>query len=110
VRKTQGAKPGDYLFNSYRGRGGRNPVSAPISTHGIYELFKRYCKQAGIKEFVSPHSARATAITRLLSRGIPHREVQEFSRHSSIQMVELYDKRRLGVEDSPGRGLDYDDE
>ena len=54
------------------------------------------------------HSARATAITRLLAEGIPHREVQEFSRHASIQMVELYDKRRIGVDKNPGRGLDYD--
>jgi hypothetical protein len=49
-----------------------------------------------------------TAISKLLSDGISHREVQEFSRHSSVQMVELYDKRRIGVEDNPGKKLEYD--
>jgi integrase len=66
-----------------------------------------YCKAAGSTEFVSPHSARATAITKLLADGLPHRLVQEFSRHSSIQMVELYDKRRVGVEDNPGAKLKF---
>lgn len=107
-RRAEGAKDGDYLFVSYRGRGGRTLSAAPISTSGIYNLFKRYCKLAGAGEFCTPHSARATAITRLLAQGIPHREVQEFSRHASVQMVELYDKRRLSVEENPAHDLEYD--
>jgi integrase len=74
----------------------------------LYRLFKHYCEKAGATQFLTPHSARATAITKLLADGIPHREVQEFSRHSSIQMVELYDKRRLTVEENPGKELDYE--
>ena len=63
--------------------------------------------RAGAGNFVSPHSARATAITKLLSDGFSHREVQEFSRHASIQMVEVYDKRRISIDDNPASDLDY---
>jgi integrase len=64
----------------------------------------------GAGPHVTPHSARATAITKLLTDGIPHREVQAFSRHASIQMVEHYDKRRFDVERSPAKGLEFDEE
>ncbi len=107
-RVKEGALAGDRLFVSYTGRGGKVATKSPISPSGIYSLFRRVCDAAGAGEHLSPHSARATAITRLLAEGVPHREVQEFSRHSSIQMVELYDKRRIGVDENVGRGLDYD--
>ncbi|RMD86971.1 MAG: hypothetical protein D6808_02285 [Candidatus Dadabacteria bacterium] len=106
-RLQRGAKSGDYLFVSFRGKGGSVETKAPISHSGIYKLFKRYCHAAGIKNFVSPHSARATSITKLLDEGLSHREVLEFSRHSSIQMVEIYDKRRYSVDESPAKKLDF---
>lgn len=107
-RAEEGAGSGDYLLVSYTGRGGKVPTPEPVSASGIYKLFKEYCRKAGAGDFVTPHSARATAITRLLDEGIPHRQVQEFSRHSSIQMVEVYDKRRIGVDRNPGKTLDFD--
>lgn len=107
IRLEQGAYPADYLFVSYRGKGGKVLTKEKLSDNGLYRLFKHYCILAGAGEFLSPHSARATAITKLLSDGVSHREVQEFSRHSSVQMVELYDKRRIGVEDNPGKKLEY---
>lgn len=110
ARLREGAGPVDFLCVSYTGRAGATPTTRPISPSGIYGLFKHYSALAGAGPFVTPHSARATAITRLLDAGIPHREVQAFSRHASIQMVEVYDKRRIGVDDNPGVGLTYDDE
>lgn len=107
-RALDGAGTGDFLYVGYTGRAGKKPTATPISSSGIYRLFKQYCRLAGAGPYVTPHSARATAITRLLDSGIPHRQVQQFSRHSSIQMVELYDKRRLGVENNPGKLLEFD--
>ncbi len=107
ARRTAGASEADYLFTSFTGRAGAVETSHPVSNSGIYKLFKRVCLKAGAGAHVSPHSARATAITRLLDSGIPHREVQEFSRHSSIQMVELYDKRRIGVDRNAARNLSF---
>jgi len=106
-RKEAGAVANSYLFVSFRGKGGAFPTEKPLSESGLYNLFKGYCEQAGVTAEVSPHSARATAITRLLDEGLPHREVKEFSRHASIQMVELYDKKRRSIDESPARLLDY---
>lgn len=64
-----------------------------IGDKQIYRIFKSYAQLCGLP-FASPHSARATAITRLLELKIPHRDVAKFSRHSSVSMVERYDKRR----------------
>jgi integrase len=106
-RKAAKASDGDYLFVGFTGRAGQTSSGRPISDTGVYLLFKQYCMAAGAGSFATPHSARATAITKLLADGVPHREVQEFSRHASIQMVEWYDKRRFDVEQSPARGLTY---
>ncbi|RMG39387.1 MAG: hypothetical protein D6719_13475 [Candidatus Dadabacteria bacterium] len=106
-RRKEQASSGDYLFISYRGFAARGATRYPLSESGVYKLFKKYCAVAGAGKFLTPHSARATAITRLLENGIPHREVQEFSRHASVQMVEVYDKRRLSVDENPARELDY---
>lgn len=110
VREVQKAKSGDPIFNTYLGQGGKKPTNRSLSDSGLYKMFKRYCKQADLNIHLTPHSARATAITKLLHEGFNHREVQEFSRHSSVQMVEVYDKRRLNLEDNPGITLDYDKE
>lgn len=106
-RKAEGASDGDYLFVGFTGKGGQTVTTKPMSDTGVYLLFKQYCMAAGAGMHATPHSARATAITKLLADGIPHREVQEFSRHSSIQMVEWYDKRRFSVEQSPAKELSY---
>ncbi len=106
-RRSQKAADGDYLFVGFSGRAGKSITNRPMSDTGLYLLFKHYCLAAGAGAYVTPHSARATAITKLLSDGVPHRVVQEFSRHSSIQMVEWYDKRRFDVEQSPAKGLSY---
>lgn len=106
-RKAQKASEGDYLFVGFSGRAGKAVTDRPMSDTGLYLLFKQYCMAAGAGMYVTPHSARATAITKLLSDGVPHRVVQEFSRHASIQMVEWYDKRGFDVEQSPAKGLSY---
>jgi integrase len=109
-RRAEGGSEHDYLFVGYTGQGGKVPSSTAISDVGVYQLFKNYCSAVGAGPYVTPHSARATAITKLLTDGIPHREVQAFSRHASIQMVEHYDKRRFDVEKSPAKGLTFEDD
>ncbi len=106
-RKKEGAEDGDYVFVRYTGKGFNTPGDAALSDNGLYRIFKGHCLRLGLGDFLTPHSARATSITKLLHDGIPHREVQEFSRHSSVQMVEVYDKRRFGVDKSPAKKLKY---
>lgn len=77
-----------------------------MTTHNARVIFQRACKEAcGVR--YTPHSCRATAVTTLLSDGVPIEIVQIFSRHKKIESVIEYDKRRKGIEDNPGLGLDY---
>jgi integrase len=108
LRESHGASSRDPLFVGFSGRGGIIPTTRPISVESIYTMFLRYSKLANLALGVAPHAARATAITTLLDRGFSHRDVKNFSRHSSIQMVEVYDKRRLEIEDNPALSLDYE--
>lgn len=106
-RLENGAAHDDPLFVTWTGRAGLVPTNRPMSCASVYHIFKRACEAAGLSGAYTPHSARATAITKLLADGTPHREVQEFSRHKSVQMVEWYDKRRFGVDKSPAKGLAF---
>jgi len=110
ARTESGASPTEPLFVGFRGKGGKTPSKAPLSASGIYRMFIGYCARGTGRKFLTPHSARATSITKLLSDGVPHRLVQEFSRHASVQMVEHYDKRRLTVDENPGVELSFDEE
>lgn len=106
-RIESGAADDAPLFVTWTGRGGKIQTDRPMSDASVYHVFKRACEAAGLSEAFTPHSARATAITKLLADGTPYREVQEFSRHKSVQMVEWYDKRRFGVDKSPAKGLSF---
>lgn len=106
-RGEQGAAEDDFLFISFTGPGGTTPTRRAISPSSIYNIFKASAARVGAEDFITPHSARATAITKLLTDGVPYREVRQFSRHSSVQMVEVYDKRRLTVDENPGRRLSF---
>jgi integrase len=83
--------------------------SAPTELHwdrrNATEAFYRACRRIKLK--ASPHSCRATAITMLLKRGIQHREVKDFSRHKSVAMVEVYDKREFGLDECVSQKLSF---
>ncbi|MCS6894414.1 MAG: site-specific integrase, partial [Deltaproteobacteria bacterium] len=107
VRQDYGIKS-PYLFPSAKGRAKRKfDTSRPVAALTVWRLFKSACIKAGLGSNYSPHSARATSITRLLAEGYDFRSVQAFSRHSSIAMVELYDKRRLTIEQNPALKLKF---
>lgn len=101
-RIAEGAKPDDELCVTYFER----DRTQPLSDSTIYRIFKRYCKELGLPD-ISPHCARVTAITQLLDQGLPHREVQELSRHASVTMVERYDRRRVEIDNSASKKLKY---
>jgi len=98
-RSGEGASPGDPLIVLHRAD--RSAVNKTVATRQLHRIFQRWCKILGIRGRFSPHSARATAITYLLEQGVPHRVVRVFSRHSSVLMVERYDKLRdKGLEEA----------
>jgi integrase len=107
LRKTENPDPDAYFLISYLGQRHNPQEAEPISDSTLYKAFKYYCEQVGLGTEISPHSARATAITRLLDLGLPHREVREFSRHRSVVMVEEYDKKRGDAELNPASRLSF---
>lgn len=102
-RRSEGARDNDPLFVRYLALG-RRPA---LCQQHVYRVFLRYLKHFGVKELYTPHCARVTAITRLLDQGVSHREVQELSRHSSVTMVERYDRKRLDINTSAATKLRY---
>ena len=78
----------------------------PLEYQTARRQFKMFCEEVGLPRF-NIHDCRATAISKLLADGMPHDQVREFSRHASIQMVELYDKRRTAIDQAPGKKLSY---
>lgn len=78
-----------------------------LSASTLNRMFKRKAQELGLSGHFSSHSARATAITKLLADGVNIREVQEFSRHKNINMVVHYDKRRRGIDESVALNLKF---
>jgi site-specific recombinase XerD len=104
-RRGEGAGEFDGLIAVYRSNGEVKNNRTRYDT--FYRWMTRWVREAGLPVSVTSHFGRATAITQLLSQGLNYREVQEFSRHSSVRLVELYDKRRFSLEDAPQKKLKY---
>lgn len=103
-RENEGATSEDPLFVDYRGDEQR-AIPRRMSESCLYQRFKIYASLCKFPKTISPHSARATAITDLLESGLTHREVMEFSRHNCIESVVAYDKKRDELADRCVRKL-----
>ena len=67
----------------------------------VYKLIKKYARDK------SPHSCRATAITKALEAGAVITDVADMAGHATINTTQIYWKRRRGFEESPVHKLDY---
>lgn len=81
----------------------------PLHPNAIAYIVKHYAKLAGVNYRVSPHSARATAVSNALDNHAPHRAVQHMAGWSSPLMVTRYDKRKQDLRNSAVRFVQYDD-
>jgi integrase/recombinase XerD len=68
-----------------------------LTAKAVCELVKRRLKDAGLPTRLSPHSFRVTAITDLLTQGVPLDDVQYLAGHSSPRTTRLYDRRQKKV-------------
>jgi integrase/recombinase XerD len=76
----------------------RKLAAKPPGTERICELVKRRrLKAAGLPLRLSPHSFRVTAITDLLSQGVPLEDVQYLAGHAEPRTTGLYDRRKKRV-------------
>jgi integrase/recombinase XerD len=69
-----------------------------LTTNDIYRMVKRRLQDAGLpSRHLSCHSFRATAITDLLTQGVPLEDVQYLAGHSDPRTTRLYDRRQKQV-------------
>jgi len=61
-----------------------------LSVRSIQKILKKYCKQAGILETITPHTLRHLFATDLLSAGADIRSVQELLGHASVTTTQIY--------------------
>jgi integrase/recombinase XerD len=72
----------NHLFLTFRGN--------RLSKNVVWELVKKYAKQAGIKKNVSPHTFRHTCATAMLKNKADIRAVQELLGHASLDSTQVY--------------------
>jgi len=70
------------LFVTNRGK--------PIDRVAVWQMVKKYAKQAGIEKNISPHTLRHSFATHLLDHGADLRVIQEMLGHASISSTDRY--------------------
>ncbi|MEM7033544.1 MAG: site-specific integrase [Chloroflexota bacterium] len=64
-----------------------------LSGTALWKLVKWYCKKAGIKSEVVPHSFRVAMITDTINGGAPMQHIQRVTGHKSLDMItQVYDR------------------
>ncbi len=91
------AEPKDRALFRSAVRRTRQLTVRPLTAKAVCELVKRRLKDAGLPTRLSPHSFRVTAITDLLTQGVPLDDVQYLAGHSSPRTTRLYDRRQKKV-------------
>lgn len=72
----------DHVFLSARG--------GPMSADAIRRMFKRYVREVGAVDSLSPHAMRHTYATHLLDAGADLRTVQELLGHVALSSTQIY--------------------
>ena len=97
-------QPETPLFVS-RNWGGARLNRDAMSSHAMYQCFKKYCKKAGLDpQRFSLHSWRHTSVQQRYAAGSDIREIQKLLRHASLQTTDVYLRVLMGTSD-PGAHL-----
>ena len=70
------------LFVNHRGE--------RLTRQGLWLIIKRYAKQVGISELVTPHTLRHSFATHMLDGGADLRNVQKLLGHANISTTQVY--------------------
>lgn len=94
-----------YLFFSLMNN--KNNKRKNISRYGVYKILNKTAFAAGIRNKISPHSARATLITNLLDQGQDLYRVSLSVGHANPETTKIYDKRSKSVKDNVIVEIEY---
>jgi integrase/recombinase XerD len=81
----------------------------PASTNIIYRCVQLAARKANLDKRITPHSGRATLITKVLESGTPITEVADIAGHSSINTTQIYWKKRKELKESKLLEVNYGD-
>ena len=102
--KGEGIEPNEPIFVSTASN--RKEIVA-LSPSSIAKIVRTYKTKAGIEKRITPHSARATAVTNALENGATVIQVQAMGGWSSLDMVLRYEKRRTLLKNSAVFAVNY---
>lgn len=106
--KQEGRKHGNKhpLFQPSQNRH-TGKLIKPLHRSTVLRILQKCCRDVGIFDRVSPHSARATLISSLLEKGVDLYKVSQAAGHANPQTTKHYDKRGKKLQDSAILELDY---